>query len=610
MVQKILLIDDSTDIHRLVRKVLEGQDITVLSASCGHEGLAVALRERPNLILLDYLMPDLDGLAVLGLIKHNPDYASLTTTPVILITGHDSPAFISQAFAAGAVDYVRKPINCVELQVRVAAGLRTQSLVKDLYRRVMFDDLTGLPNRNFLRDGINDLLTQFEQHPERQFALLLLNLDRFKLVNDSLGHGCGNDLLQIVAERLKQCATEVVEFAGEPTVARVGGDEFAVLLSGHRSTRRVEQFAENIVNALAQRYEIDGRTLYLDAGLGIVFSHRRYRSADEILRDADTAMNSAKSSGRGSVKVFDHSMRLRAESLLQLDTDLRQAIEQEQFLLLYQPILDLQSGLVASAEALVRWNHPTRGWISPIEFIPAAEESGLIVELGEWILRTACNQLAAWTSSDATLAPPKVNVNVARAQLLQPGFAPFVRRVLQETRLPAERLTLEVTESGVMTDLERSVATLQELRELGCQIHLDDFGTGYSSLSCLYQFPIDALKLDRSLVSNLSGKHYLGTLVNFVLQLAKAMNIRVTAEGIESLEQAQTLARWGCDFGQGFYFAKPLLQESIPAFVANMRKSGFSTSPPKDADRVHSDRSAPPVHCDLPHTFGQSTFSR
>jgi diguanylate cyclase (GGDEF)-like protein len=571
--RSVLLIDDSVDIHLLIDAHLQKLQVTLAHAYSGAEGLAVALRVRPDLILLDYHMADLDGIAVLKRLRNDANYAALATTPVILVTGSDAPDLINTAFECGAADYVRKPIRACELRARVEACLRSQGLLRELYCRAMLDELTELPNRAYLLDAINDLLQVPSSGAGEPFALLVLNLDRFKLVNESLGYAAGGRLLREVARRIGLSVERLSRDTGvgSPLVARIGGDEFAILLRASHTQAGLEAVAEDLLQTLTEKFVQQGRVLYPGASLGIARNNGHHQHAEELLRDADTAMNAAKKAGRGRYRIFSQSMRAQADALLQLDSDLRQAIEDNQFLLLYQPILDLRTGHVASVEALVRWNQPRRGWISPVEFIPAAEETGLIIDLGEWILRTACNQLMRWTQEAPQAAPPVVNVNVSREQLLHPHFSQMVRQVLQETGLPAQRLALEVTESCVMSDVSTSVATLNELSQMGCGIHLDDFGTGYSSLSCLVDFPIDTLKIDRSLIKSLTEHNFGSSLVKFVLQLAGAMNIEVVAEGIEYLGQALRLEGWGCRYGQGFYFAKPLQAEFVLGYVAGSR---------------------------------------
>jgi diguanylate cyclase (GGDEF)-like protein/PAS domain S-box-containing protein len=431
------------------------------------------------------------------------------------------------------------------------------------------DKLTGLPNRALLCDRLQQAVLRARQLEDYRFALLFLDFDRFKIVNDSLGHEVGDLLLKEIGRRLHTAVHgegDVDLDTCQHTAARFGGDEFVVLLDGIRQSRDALVVAERLLEIFAQPYRLGPHEVFSTVSIGCYAGDVPAQSADEVLRDADTAMYEAKLAGKGQCVVFNVNMRQRVQNRLNLEQDLRKAIDGNQLFLVYQPIVSLRTAMVESYEALVRWNHPTRGIISPGEFIPIAEDTGLILPIGAWILKEACLQWAQWRQRMGAAAPPCISVNLSRKQLLLPNLPQVIAQALREADMPPQALHLEITESAVMNNLASASQMLQAVKDLGVKLEMDDFGTGYSSLACLHQFPIDVLKIDRSFVANIDRGRDFAALVHAVAQLARNLNIAVVAEGIETVEQAMVLQSLDCEFGQGYLFSKPLTAQQVMEF--------------------------------------------
>ena len=422
---------------------------------------------------------------------------------------------------------------------------------QQLMEKAFYDTLTGLPNRALFNDRLDQALARSVRRHDG-LALLFLDLDNFKLVNDSLGHQAGDTLLIEVARRL------LTTVRAEDTVARLGGDEFVVLLERINGEADTLPLAESITQQFARPFAVDGRELAITASMGIAFSERDQEHEGSLLRNADVAMYRAKASGKGQHVLFNAGMHADIMARLELETDLRQAIERGELRIHYQPIVSLRSGRISEVEALVRWQHPTRGLIAPADFIPIAEEAGLIVPIGQWVLEQSCHQAVAWHAQCPQTPLLIVGVNVSPRQLQLAGFAEDVARTLRETGLPAGCLKLEVTEGVIMQDMEASMVVLGKLKALDIQLAIDDFGTGYSSLAYLKRLPVDVLKIDKSFVDGIIGDPEDRAIVKAIISLAKSLRLSITAEGIESAEQAAALNAWGCERGQDYHFAKPM----------------------------------------------------
>ncbi len=422
---------------------------------------------------------------------------------------------------------------------------------QQLTQQAFYDALTGLPNRVLFLDRLKQALVRAGRRKDA-VGLLFIDVDNFKLINDSLGHHVGDKLLTEAAARLRSCVR------AQDTVARLSGDEFVVVLELLTGADDAVPVAKAIAHQFSRPFMLDGREVVITASIGIALSDAGQDDADSLLRNADLAMYRAKSDGRARYVVFDPSMHADTLARLELESDLRRALEHGELRVHYQPIVQMETGKFSEVEALVRWQHPTRGLVSPIDFIPLAEETGLIIPLGQWVLEEACRQVAAWHEQFPSEPPLTLSVNLSPRQFQKPFLVADVSRALHEAGLPARCLKLEITEGVLMRDVEATIRTLWDLKNLGLQIAIDDFGTGYSSLSYLKRLPLDVLKIDRSFVSGIGQSQEDTAIVHAIMALAKSLNLTVTGEGIETAEQAALLGEWGCDRGQGYLFSKPL----------------------------------------------------
>jgi diguanylate cyclase (GGDEF)-like protein len=432
-------------------------------------------------------------------------------------------------------------------------------------REAFYDSLTGLPNRAFLSDLLGRAIGRRKRQKNYTFAVLFVDLDRFKVINDSLGHAAGDHLLKEVSRRLQDCVRP-----GD-VVARLGGDEFCVLLDDVQDSSDSTRVAERIQAALKAPVKMDDRDVFTTASIGIAVTNGHVTGVDQILRNADTAMYRAKARGKARFEVFDRGMHERAVALLQLETDLRYALDQGQFRLVYLPVVALETQRITGFEALVRWEHPGRSLIPPSEFLPLAEETGLIVPLGRWVIREACRSMAEWVRIFPDRHDLSVSVNVSAKQLRQIDLVDHVADVLRETGLSASRLKFEIAEAVLMDDPDVHVAVLSRLSELGVQVQVDDFGTGASSLNYLSRFHVDTLKIDRSFVSTLGEHMERSAVVQAIITLARDLNIRVVAEGIETTLQSDRLITLRCEGGQGYLYSQPVDAHQASALLREQR---------------------------------------
>ncbi len=429
-----------------------------------------------------------------------------------------------------------------------------------LQRAAQQDSLTGMPNRRRFQERLDEALEQAHNDASYRFAVLFLDFDRFKVINDSMGHDIGDRLLIQIAERLQH------HLRKRDLAARLGGDEFVVLLDDVDDSE-LASTVERLQHALREAYKVGELEVALTVSIGVVTSDQGYYRPQDVLRDADTAMYRAKAAGRARHAVFDHQMHEEAVLRLDLEKDLRGAVDRQELFLVYQPIISLQVAGPIGFEALLRWRHPERGTVVPDRFIPIAEETGLINPVGHWVLGEACRQLQDWQQRFNGQAPLSINVNVSRRQLAHPDFIGQVRDVLQESRLPADSLKLEITETVVVDDRLDMIPVLRKLKELGVRLSMDDFGTGLSSLSSLHRFPIDELKIDRAFIRNLNERVEYQAIIRAVVTLAHSLKIQVVAEGIEEAMQLTQIHAMGCDLSQGFYFARPMPANEAEDFL-------------------------------------------
>ena len=448
---------------------------------------------------------------------------------------------------------------------RLAEITKRKRAEEQLLHNAFHDELTDLPNRALLIDRLGHMIEGAKQGEDCLFAVLFLDLDRFKIVNDSLGHSTGNQLLIAITYRLESCLHP------RDTVARLGGDEFAILLEDIKDASDATRMAEQIQKALKLPFNLNEQEVFITASIGIALSATCYNSPENLLRDAEIAMYRAKTLGKARYEIFTTNMHAQVITRLRLETDLRRAIEREEFQLHYQPIISLKTLSLTGFEALVRWQHPERGLVSPAEFIPVAEETGLIILLGLWVLHEACQQMYIWQRQFPQIQPLSISVNLSIKQFLQPDLIEQIDQILKKTGLDSRSLRLEITESCLMENGE-SATTMSQLRDLGVHLHIDDFGTGYSSLSYLHRFPVDTLKIDRSFISGMGVNGENSEIVQTIVALAHNLGMTVTAEGVERAEQLTQLRILQCEYAQGYFFSKPVDSKVAEALIQNIHQ--------------------------------------
>jgi len=433
---------------------------------------------------------------------------------------------------------------------------------EQLQHDAFYDGLTGLPNRALFMDRLNNALRRTRRLPDYLFSVFFLDLDRFKMINDSLGHSAGDAVLIETARRLEQCARP-----GD-TTARLGGDEFVMLFEDVKNLENAKRIAERIQRSFIEPFYVNEAEIVSTPSIGIALGSSEYPCGEDLLRDADITMYQAKALGRGRYEVFSPDMRSQAVALIRLESDLRTALERNEFKIFYQPIVALKDSSIVGMEALLRWQHPHQGLVAPSDFIPLAEETGLIVPLGEWLLSTACRQLKAWF--DGGVPPLRLAVNISPVQLRDPGFPDMVINVIRESGVNPENLELEITETILMEQSSSIVDVLLKLKALGIHISLDDFGTGYSSLSYLQNLPIDTLKIDRSFINKLAFNREQTNIIETILMLGSNLGMDVVAEGIETVEQWEKLQKMKCSRGQGFLFSHPLEESAMASLLLSL----------------------------------------
>jgi diguanylate cyclase (GGDEF)-like protein len=552
---RLLVVDDDANNRDMLSRRLERRGYLVDVAEDGPNAFEKIQTAHYDLVLLDQMMPGMSGLDLLHLLRAT---FSPTDLPVIMVTAVDQSKTVVDAFNTGANDYVTKPVDMPVVTARIEAQLSRTKLDREVRANQRHRDaLTGLGNRQMMLDRL-----EAANGRRAELAVLLLDLDGFKTVNDSWGHTVGDKILVEVGARLRRVLTGSGPAAA--TLTRIGGDEFAILIDPVTSSADSAGLAERILASLIDPIAVDGFLTSVSASIGIAESDGKAQ-AEDYLRNADLAMYHAKELGKNCWQMFSPHLLERARGRLNYGHDLRLAVERGEMLAVYQTKVDLKSREIVGFEALMRWRQRERGLLFPAEFIPIAEETGLIVPLGEWIMLEACRQLKVWQKKFNV--PLSMNVNLSVKQLSDPKLLDRVRRVLAQTGVAPETLKLELTESSSITELESSGEILAALRGIGVGLKLDDFGTGYSSLSCLKALHFDSLKIDRSFVARMISDPDSRAIVDTVIKLAHSLDMTVVAEGVEDEQQAEELTRLGCETGQGYLFSKPLDVTGIEALL-------------------------------------------
>jgi diguanylate cyclase (GGDEF)-like protein/PAS domain S-box-containing protein len=695
--QTVLVVDDEAMNRLLVGETLRNAGLRVVEAGSGVEALRLFPENQPQLVLLDVMMPEMDGFEVCRAIRAMPGGETL---PILMLTGLEDIDSINRAYESGATDFAAKPINWVLLRQRVRYLLRSAQVMNDLRRselrlasaqtiarlgnwewdlvtgrgywsdevyrllgyeprafwpkyerfvervhpddrasidaavrvaqqqgspysvehrvllpdgttRVLYvhgqverdeegrpvlmigtlqdvtdrrraeeriralayyDTLTGLPNRQLFNEQLQFSLGSAQRH-NRMVAVVFLDIDRFKRINDTHGHSAGDEVLKQVAERLREGVRDydaIVRHAQDSvgtTLARLGGDEFIFSFSDLQRAEDAAKAANRLLKLLDPPVAVGDSEIFITASLGIALAPADGSDIETLIKNAESAMYVAKSDGGNGVRFYDNSMNASAFKRLSLENSLRRALERHEFELHYQPQVNIESGQVIGAEALIRWRHPDIGMVSPAEFIPVAEESGLIAAIGDWVMREACRQNRAW--QEAGLPDLRVAVNLSARQFRQEQLLREVEAVLRDARLDPKYLELEITEGAVMQHAAESIKTLHAMKEMGLHIAVDDFGTGYSSLSYLRRFPIDLLKIDRSFINEVVQNPDDAAITSTIIAMARSLRLAIVAEGVETVEQLEFLKRNGCQVVQGYLFSKPL---PAAAFVALLQK--------------------------------------
>jgi diguanylate cyclase (GGDEF)-like protein len=548
----VMMVDDEELVTELIQAYLDSAGYKrFISTTEPRTALELMLRERPQVVLLDINMPGMSGFHIMEAMRA---HASLQHIPVIVLTAVNDPKTKLEALSLGASDFLSKPVDESELVLRLRNTLAAKAYQDYL---AYYDRVTGLANRQrFMGELERALRAAYAEG--RMGALLEFGLDRFKQINEALGPASGDHVIREAGRRIRGALSDLVradEAAPQQAMgARFGGDEFCVLLPSVTTVEQASRVVESILRALAVPYQVNDKELHVTASAGVTLFPDDGVVIDEVVRNAEAALRQAKHAGRNGYRFYSKEFNDKAAHRLSLENQLRKAIERGELELFYQPKLRVQTRALCGAEALLRWRHPQRGMVLPCEFVPVAEESGLIVALGEWVLRAACHQLRDWNAAGLKRVPVSVNLS---ARQFQPQLAAIVQQAIGATG-QAGYLRLEVTESSVMADPQKAVKLLGELKALGIKLSLDDFGTGYSSLSYLQKLPLDELKIDRSFLAGIHAGGGDAVLVDVIIAMAHGLGLSVVAEGVESEMQLEYLQKRGCDECQGFLFSEPL----------------------------------------------------
>jgi len=547
----VLIADDDPSIRLVLRHTMEQSGYHVIEVANGLEAVQAVIRQNPDLILMDAVMPDMDGFRATEEIKK---ILECQATPVLMATSLDDDQSIARAFEVGASDYITKPFNWSVLKHRTARMLSAANAEREIRHLAYHDVLTGLPNRMLFMDRIDQAISRARRE-DSKFALLFLDIDHFKVINDSMGHDAGDKLLNIVSQRLAQVLRKT------DTIARLGGDEFTIIIEALDQEKSVSSVARNILRTLEKSITLNNKDVHIGGSIGVALYPQDGLNFGTLLKNADTAMYRAKEVGRQTFQFYEHEMSQKAMQRLDLENQIRSALKNEEFVVYYQPKVNFLTGQCQGMEALVRWQHPHRGLITPREFIPLAEETGLIIELDEWVMSTACEQLKTWKAANYSIN--NLSVNISTRHFREGNLLGYCKKMLDSIEFSPEHIEIELTESALVDNYNNAKEVLDEIHGMGVHIALDDFGTGYASMSYLKEFPFDTVKLDQSFISGLPDDRESSAIVKAMIQLANALNLNIVAEGIETDQQKSFLSDQGCVLGQGYLWSKPISAEAF-----------------------------------------------
>ncbi len=560
----VALIADDDDVMRLMlSEVAISAGFDVVDVCDGAAAITAADEVDPDIILLDVNMPRMDGFSACERLRSSP---KTSLTPIIVVTGNDDTASVNQAYQSGATDFIAKPMNWSLIGYRLRYVLRSarniqalQAREQKIERLAYYDALTELPNREYLREASKRMFELADRNSQ-QLVLLYLDLDGFKRVNDTLGHSVGDELLSAVAERLQDSTRHAADETSDICLARIGGDEFAALARCADGSETGQRLAEAWVESLTAPFRHGETDFHMTPSIGISIFPSHGDDFEDLLKSSDTAMYQAKSMGPGRFTLFSEQMKTDAFEKMTIENGLRDALRENRLQLHYQPKFDVATGSVNGAEALLRLDHPQLGPISPAKFIPIAEESGLIKQVNQWVVASACRQINEWSEKGINIP---IAVNMSAVEFLHGDPVNLLVDTCRTFDVDPSMLEVEVTESTLMSNVAKATEALNRLNELGFGLSVDDFGTGYSSLAYLKRFNVDALKIDRSFVADVGTDSDDSAICSAVIALANSLNLTVVAEGVETLDQYNWLVSQGCDSVQGFLLSRPLLAEDF-----------------------------------------------
>ncbi len=562
--ERILIIDDEASILEALKLGLASENYVVDLADDGSSGIQLGQTHSYDILITDLLLPDMNGLEVIRTLKSSdPEIVP------IIITGQGSLQSSVEALRLEVCDYLEKPLSLPAVKRAIARGLQKRATTHQAHemnarQSMASDTLTGLSDRSMLMNRLNSVVAESYQNDSLSYALFLIDIDHFKGVNDTYGHYTGDVIISELANRFKGCVRP------SDMVARMNGDEFAVLIEGPESDLIAAAVAERCQREAGRAFDVDGQKVTLSVSIGLVVKTTYYESPDDVLRDADMALSSCKEQEGEGIRFFDQKMLDDAIESLQLENDLRIGIQNQEFMLHYQPILQLEDLRTIGLEALIRWHHPEHGIIYPDDFISKAEEIGLIYNLGNWVLEEGCRQLKQWQQTFPGLNDISLNLNISGHQFGQAEFADKIASIIADYSIDPGMLKFEITESVLMESSASAIEKLSAIKKIGTKLVLDDFGTGYSAFSYLHQFPLDELKIGKSFIQQMEFNTESYEIVKSVVELAQKLRLKVVAEGVETQDQFNRVKSLDFDMVQGFWFAKPGTASAICQHLENM----------------------------------------